>query len=126
LDVIPKHASRVVEGVIDRGIHIFVEGSLVRSSADDELASRNLQIDDDPVLPSVPMVLMRRLQRDVAAGDSVEEGPELGSSLADVVFEGRGTQDAAKCDLNGILHGSLALGVLPSRSRCRAAGKVSA
>jgi hypothetical protein len=103
--VILKHASRVVERVIDRGVHVSVAGPYVRSPADDELVSRNRQVDEDPVVPSVPMVLMRCLQGDVATDDSVEERPELRGSLTDVILDSGGTLDTAKGDLNGILHG---------------------
>src|SRR5690349_13860529 len=65
-DVVLENALRTVERRVDARVEIFLLPALVRIACDDELVARHHEVDANAVMATVPLVLVRRIDRHVA------------------------------------------------------------
>ena len=88
LKTILEQPASVIEGVVNRSVHIQVRRPLVGRTPRYELGSRHHQIDHHAVLLALFVVRVGSLHGDVAARDAVMKGFELHGTPTNVVFDG--------------------------------------
>jgi hypothetical protein len=80
LGMVVKTPFRVVEGIVDCGVEIL--GRLPIARRDDDLASRNDDVESDPIRIAMALVPMRRFERHFEGDDpGVTREQFIGTSL---------------------------------------------
>jgi hypothetical protein len=92
-----EDALRVGEGVVDRGVKVFLR--VVRVLRDDELFARDVKVDPDVEFLALLTMAVRLFHDNVAIYDTIEQRLELLRPPLHVRRYGRGRRHVAEGDL---------------------------
>lgn len=106
-DMILQAPLNGIESVADGDIDVLMGVMFPGLSIDHDFGTGNHEVDADVVQLSLVMVPMRRLDDNMASGDSIEELFKPFGPLTDPSFHRIGVRDVAKRDLQWDLHHDL-------------------
>lgn len=99
LNLIFELAAQRLERIAQRHVHVFVGVVSTVVATDDDFPFGHGQIDADPIRVSLVLVVMRRLNHDLAASDAAVEVLELLHLLGNASLDGLGAGKTAVGDL---------------------------
>jgi hypothetical protein len=99
-NVILQHAARMIESIVDRGVHVLMPGLIVGATRHHEIRSGDVQLHAHAIVSAMLSMMGRPLDRHATMRDAFGKSRKLGGAPSNVLVDCGGDIDASERDLD--------------------------